>query len=187
MCGKILPWALVLHYHISFVPGSAHCSSALCLFNIALVMNEITTAFYLSFQAIFPTIAMEICTFHFRTSMVQGGNISKYLTNLLGNYERGRHVVRTISYNYGLWYINLVCISQIQTMGIIKIHFGHCVENYGPVCFVQGSALRLLDGSLTIGWRKHSWNPERVSSVDYSLYCVCRVLQSTPFDLGTLF
>ena len=30
LCGKILP--LVLKYPVSFVPGSARCSSALCLF-----------------------------------------------------------------------------------------------------------------------------------------------------------
>ena len=32
LCGKIGPWALVLNYPIAFVPGSARCSSALCLF-----------------------------------------------------------------------------------------------------------------------------------------------------------
>ena len=31
-----------------------------------------------------------------------------------------------------MWNINLVCFFSTKTMGIINIHFGHCVGKYGP-------------------------------------------------------
>ena len=50
----------------------------------------------------------------------------------------------------------------------------------------------LLGRSLMIGWRKKSWNPERVPSVVTLCVCLCvcpsvNGLQVTPFDLGTQF
>ena len=41
----------------------------------------------------FPTITMGILTFHFRTSIVQGGHFSKYFIIFYGTYERGLVVI----------------------------------------------------------------------------------------------
>ena len=58
-----------------------------------------------------------------------------------------------------------------------------------PCCIKEQSntMLKLLDRSLMIGWRKSSWNSERVSSVFTFLSVSIYGLQSTSFDLGTNF
>ena len=59
-------------------------------------------------------------------------------------------------------------------------------------CFDIAVYKHLLGRSLMIGWRKKSWNPERVPSVVTLSVCLCvcvsvRGLQVTSFDLRTYF
>jgi len=89
----------------------------------------------------FPTITMEISTFHFRTSIIQGG-FSKFSINFYRAYESGVVVIDiTMACD-----IYLVCFFSTKTMGVMKIHlWASCgkirplLRNY-PVTFVPGSA-----------------------------------------------
>ena len=90
----------------------------------------------------FTTIMMEISKFHFWTSMSQGGNFSKCSIIFLWDLWKG---TGDYWYNHGMLYINLVCFFPTKTIGIIKIHFGHCVENTtlvlnNPISFMPGLA-----------------------------------------------
>ena len=74
-------------------------------------------------------------------------------------------------------------VVRIQTwLDTVSIRYIKC--NRSATNFV-------LDRSLMIGWRKHYWNPERVSPVFTFVrvcMCVCITgLQNTPFDIGTYF
>ena len=65
-----------------------------------------------------------------------------------------------------------------------------CWSCYVP-CWRVGYTI-VLGRSLMIGWRKKSWNHERVPSVVTLCVCPCvcpsvNELQVTPFDLGTQF
>ena len=61
--------------------------------------------------------------------MIQGGNLSKKSINIYGTFERGLVIIDvTMACDIS----NLVCFFSTKTMGIIKIHFGHCVGKYGP-------------------------------------------------------
>ena len=80
------------------------------------------------FRLFFPTIMLEISEFHFRTTMVQGGNFSnfgQFLWNL--RKETGDYW-----YDYGMWPIILVYFFPTKTMEMMKIHFKHYVRKYGP-------------------------------------------------------
>ena len=82
------------------------------------------------FRLFFPTITMEIRTFHFRTTMVQRSNFSlKNVDQFLWDLWKG---TGDHWYNYGMWYINLVCFFSTKKMGIIKIHFWHCAGKMQP-------------------------------------------------------
>ena len=78
-------------------------------------------------MAFFPTITMEISTFHFRTSMAQGGNLSKFSIHFHGTYESGDYW-----YNHVMWYFNLhvLCFFPTKMMGIITFDFGNYVGKY---------------------------------------------------------
>ena len=67
-----------------------------------------------------PTITMEICTFHFKTSMIQGGYFFKMFDYFLYGLWKGSG---GYWYNHGMWYINLVCFFSTKTMRITKNPF----------------------------------------------------------------
>ena len=136
--GKYDP--LVLNYPSSFVPGSARCSSALCLFRY-LTRFEWSTLIVVVFL---------VSVLHKHLSCFSEGATGFTTCSKSLRRRGGRVTLTETDHRNGKW-------------------------------------LLLLNRSLMIGWRKNSWDPERVSSVFTFVY-VClsvRGLQSTPFDLAT--
>ena len=62
--------------------------------------------------------------------MVQGGYLKKnhFLVNSYRTYEQGLVIID----DHGMWYIILVYFFPTKMMEIIKIHFEHKLEKYGP-------------------------------------------------------
>ena len=86
-----------------------------------------------------------------------------------------------------LWCV-LIWLSFMKMKSSLKLSLVRKLET--DLCY---GVFYSLDQSLMIGWRKNSWNPERMSSV-FTFMCAClcvclsvHLLQSTPFDLGTYF
>ena len=81
--------------------------------------------------------------------------------------------------------------SVIFPSKLVKVTLPHIFARHGrDITHLKHKTV--LDRFLMIGWRKKSWNPERVPSVDTLCVCLCvcpsvNGLQATlfPFDLGT--
>ena len=79
------------------------------------------------FGLLFPTITIEIRTFHFRTSM--GDNFSKLSINFHKTYEKGVvDIDTTMTRDISIWWF----FFSTKTMRIMKIHFGDSVGKYDP-------------------------------------------------------
>ena len=101
------------------------------------------------FTGVFLTKTTEISKFHFRATMVQGGNCSHFYVDFYWTYERGLMIIYITIY-HGLWPIILMYSFPTKTMEILEIHFGHSVGKYGPGAeFPRNFCVRI--GPLQVG------------------------------------
>ena len=115
--------------------------------------------------------------------------ISKWLTTMSIRYV---FFVIFLQYQhlYTIWFTSC-CGRNCRMWQIFSLicHYWGNGQSWWKCCC--HSKFFVLDRSLMIGWRKNSWNTERVSSVFTSVsvcvsVCPCvRGIQSTPFELWT--
>ena len=135
-----------------FAGNGFHCSSALCLFQYNFGdywdMHGIVTKldfFYSMWPIIlgcfFPTITMGISTFHFTTSMIQGGNFSKFSINSYGTFLWKIFVIIDVTMAYINISILCVFFSQLKNGNNKNQFWALCRKIHpGPGTCVPGSA-----------------------------------------------